>query len=187
MLCYFLIPSAVLELYAAGLLGGLSDDDCPGLCHFFVGVVLVPVVLIGIPVGQAVDDVGGPVQESERGGGLLFVWGKEVGGEVFEGVEQLDELLAHAVVGVVGRRAAAKGEGGLERCLVLCQHLEGRLDAWARRRGHDFVADVWMALADGLQQIAHLVGTERLEQAWQGQGAARHVCAHALHAPWRGP
>ena len=140
------------------------------------------VVLEGVPVWQAVDELCGAVEKFERGGGLLFVGRQKVRCEVFQGLEELDELLAHAVVGVVGGGTAAKGEGCLERRFVLGQDAEGGRDAGPRGSGDDLVANVGMALADGLQEVAHLVGAERLEQAWQRKGAAGYVCAHALHA-----
>ena len=101
MLCNLFIPSAILQLNSASLLGRFPDDYCPCLGHLLVCLLLVSVVLVGIPIGKSVDDVSGAVKEGERSGGLLFVGREKVRSKVFEGVEQLIELLPYPVVCVV--------------------------------------------------------------------------------------
>jgi len=59
------------------------------------------IVLESVPVREAVDNFGGAIKESERCNGLRLVRREKVGCEVFQRIEEVDESLPHAVVGVV--------------------------------------------------------------------------------------
>ena len=104
--------------------------------------------------------------------GVRFLGWEEVGREVFEGLDQVDQVLAHAVVGVVGGGAVAEGEGFLEGGFVSGEDGEGGVDGGAGRLGHDGLLEGGVLVADVLEELPHVVCGHGLEEPWQGEWSA---------------
>lgn len=105
-----LIPPAILQLHATSFLSGLAYGQGPSARYLLVGILFVEVVLEALPVGKTMDYVGGAVKEAEGPAGLGLIWWKEMGSEVRERFEEVEECLSYPIVGVVGRSVSAKGE-----------------------------------------------------------------------------
>jgi len=84
------------------------------------------VVLVGVPVGQAVHYVGYGVEVGEGDGGLVLVRRQEVWGVVFECFDELGHWLSDSVVGVVGRGTVAERKGFFECVFVFLKDAKGR-------------------------------------------------------------
>lgn len=104
----------------------------------------------GIPVWDAMDDLGHSIKVGQRDCGLRFVRRQEVGSKILEGFEELKQWLADAVVGVVGRGAVAERECVLEGGFILLEHRQCGFDAGPRSFGDDFVGDDRVLVADVL-------------------------------------
>lgn len=78
-------------------------------------------------------------------------------GVVSEGVDQLQEMVADAVVGVVGGGAVAEREGFAEGALVCAEHLQSRLYRRTRCFGDNLLLKLGMLVADVLQELPHFV------------------------------
>jgi hypothetical protein len=139
----------------------------------------VALVLEGVPVGQAVDHVGDGVEVLEGEGVLGFVRREEVRGEFADGVDEREEVRAHAVVGVVGGVPVAEGEGLAEGVLVAGEDGQGGVDGGSRGEGGNFGLEGGVPVAEGLEEGAHAVGGEGLEEAREGEGSAGCVDAGA--------
>lgn len=110
MLRQLLIPPAVLELDSPAAFGCFADHHYPRFGDLGVGFVFFEVVLGTVPAGEVVDDLRGAVEVAERGGCLGFVGREEVGCEVVEGFEEVNEGLTDTVVRVVGGGIASEWE-----------------------------------------------------------------------------
>lgn len=148
--------------------------------ELLVGVLLGTIVLVGIPTGNGVDNVGDGIKVCQRHGGLRLVWRQEVRCKVPECLDELHHGPLDSVVCVVGRRAIAKGKGVLEGGLVVVEDGEGGLDTRSWCLGDDFVCNGGVLVADVLQEISHIVGRQRLQQARQVEwptGRSGGACA----------
>jgi hypothetical protein len=152
---------------------------CPS--NLIVCVVLVSLVLVGVPVGESVDHVCDGVEVCEGEAGLGFLWWEIVRCVVAEGFDELEQILADTVVGVVRRRAIAQRKRLAEVMFVLLEDGEGGLDRGSGCLCHNGLPDVGTLVADILDQVAKLVGREGLEEARKRQRTACGcVCAGAL-------
>ena len=139
MLYELLVPAAELQVEAACALARLADHERPGFGDLVVGVVLVSLVLVAIPVRQPVDHVGDGIEVGEGEHSLGLLRWQEVRGVVSQGVDQLQEMVADAVVGVVGGGAVAEREGFAEGALVCAEHLQSRFYRRARCLGDNLL------------------------------------------------
>jgi hypothetical protein len=176
-----LVPVSELQSESACCLGSFSDDQCPCPSDLVVCVVLVSLVLVGVPIGESVDHVCDGVEVCEGEAGLGFLWWEIVWCVVAESLNELEQVVAHTVVCVVGCWAVAKRESLAEVLFVFFKDGEGRLDRGSGRLCHNGLPDVGTLIADVLDQVAELIRREGLEEAWKRQRTAyRCVCAGAL-------
>ena len=173
-----LVPVSELQSESSCGLGSLSDDQCPCPSYLVICVVLVSLVLVGVPIGESVNHVRDGVKVCEGEAGLSLLWWKIVRCVVTEGLDELEQILAHAVVCVVGCGAIPQRESLAEVLFIFLKNSKSGLDRWSGCLCHNGLADVGPLVADILDQVAKLVRREGLEEAWERQRTAcRCVCA----------
>ena len=101
MFAEFLLPPFILELHTTRPFRRLPHAHGPGSTDLLVSFLLVEVILVVLPFGEAVDDLCCTIEKLERLRDLCLDRWQKMGYVVREGVEELEEGRAYSIVGVI--------------------------------------------------------------------------------------